>query len=114
MRHLFLAAALLVTTLAAGRTNAADAPAKHEIKVTDDGFVPSEVKVKKGEPATLVFTRTTERTCITAIDIPDEGVKKVELPLNKPVAVTITPKKAGVEAFHCSAMAMGNGKIVVE
>jgi plastocyanin domain-containing protein len=115
MRHLFTAVALLVAVpVLAGAKDAAAAGKKVEIKVTDDGFQPSEIKVKKGEPTTLVFTRTTDRTCITAIDIPDEGVKKVELPLNQPVAVTITPKKAGVEAFHCSAMAMGNGKIVVE
>jgi hypothetical protein len=28
--------------------------------------------------------------------------------------VAVTPKKAGVEKFHCSAMAMGNGKLVVQ
>ena len=86
---------------------------KVEIKVTSDGFEPRVVKVKKGEPVTLVFTRTVERTCITAIDIPAENVKGFELPLNKPVSLTFTPKKAGEEKFHCSAMGMGNGKIVV-
>ncbi len=85
-----------------------------DIKVTDAGFEPREIRVKKGEPVTLVFTRVTDRTCITAIDIPDEEVKKLELPLNRPAEVTITPKKPGVEAFHCSAMAMGNGRIHVE
>jgi plastocyanin len=85
-----------------------------EITVNEAGFSPREVKVKKGEPATLVFTRVTDRTCITAIDIPAENVKQLELPLNEPTAVTITPVNAGVEAFHCNAMAMGNGKIVVE
>ena len=62
---------------------------------------------------TLSFLRTTDRTCIKAIDIPAEKVKGFELPLNKAVAVTITPAKAGVEKFHCTAMAMGDGKIVV-
>jgi len=87
---------------------------KVDIKVTSEGFEPRIIKVKKGEPVTLTFTRTVERTCITAIDIPDENVKGFELPLNKPVSVTITPKKAGEEKFHCSAMAMGNGKIIVQ
>ena len=85
-----------------------------EIKVTDKGFEPKEVKVKKGQPVTLSFLRTTDRTCIKAIDIPAEKVKGFELPLNKAVALTITPAKAGVEKFHCTAMAMGDGKIVVE
>ena len=30
-----------------------------------------------------------------------------------PVAVTVTPAKAGTKPFHCSAMGMGNGKLVV-
>lgn len=108
MRKLLLAVALLAAgpALADGK--------KIDIKVTDAGFEPREVKVKRGETTTLVFTRTTERTCITAVDIPDEKVKGLELPLHKPVSVAITPKKAGVEKFHCSAMAMGNGKLVVQ
>ena len=123
MRHVIVLAALL----AAGPAFAAEPPAKGssspsnaaavrtvEIKVTEAGFEPREIKVKKGEPTKLVFTRKTDQTCITAIDIPDEKVAKFELPLNKPVALTITPKKAGVEAFHCSAMGMGNGKIIVQ
>ena len=84
-----------------------------QIKVTEDGFQPREVKLKKGEPTTLVFTRVTENTCITAVDIPDEQVKEVELPLNKAVSINIVPKKAGAEKFHCSAMGMGNGKLLV-
>jgi plastocyanin domain-containing protein len=122
MRHIIALAALL----AAAPAFAAEAPAKTssktsestaartvEIKVTDAGFEPREITVKKGQPTKLVFVRQTDQTCITAIDIPDEKVAKFELPLNKPVALTITPKKAGVEAFHCSAMGMGNGKIIV-
>jgi len=97
---------LLASMLVASRALAADAapPAgtKVEIKITDAGFEPREVKAKRGEPVTLVFVRTTDRTCIKAIDIPAEKVKAFELPLNK-----------AVEAFHCTAMGMGDGKIVV-
>jgi plastocyanin domain-containing protein len=85
-----------------------------QIKVTENGFEPKEIKVKKGQPVTLTFLRTTDRTCIKAIDIPAEKVKGFALPLDKPVSLTITPAKAGVEKFHCTAMAMGDGKIVVE
>ena len=111
-------AALLLLTAAPALAAESKAPAlaaagKVEIKVTDE-FSPREIKVKKGQPVTLVFTRTTEQTCITAIDIPDEQVKELDLPLNKPVAVTITPRKKGVEKFHCSAMGMGDGKLIVE
>ena len=109
MRKLLVALALFSASPALGEP----AP-KVEIKVTDAGFEPSQVKAKKGKPVTLVFTRTTDRTCITAVDIPDENIKALQLPLGKPVAVTVTPKKAGVEPFHCTAMGMGNGKIVVQ
>ncbi|HEU4382243.1 MAG TPA: cupredoxin domain-containing protein [Anaeromyxobacteraceae bacterium] len=114
MRTVALAVLLLAAPVLAADKPAAPAGRKVEIKVTDAGFEPREVKAKKGEPLTLVFTRVTDRTCITAIDIPAEKVKAFDLPLNKPVSLTITPAKAGVEAFHCTAMAMGNGKIVVE
>jgi len=103
-----------VPTLAAETAPSGKEVRKVEVKVTDDGFVPREIKAKKGQPTTLVFTRVTDATCITAIDIPDENVKEFQLPLNKPVSLTVTPKKKGVEKFHCSAMAMGDGKIIVE
>jgi plastocyanin domain-containing protein len=85
-----------------------------EVKVTDKGFEPSEVRVKAGQPTTLAFTRTTDNTCITAIDIPGENVKGLNLPLNRVASVTITPKKAGSQPFHCTSMQMGDGKLVVE
>ena len=113
MRKALLALALLATAPAFAAEPATGGQ-KVDIKVTDDGFLPREIKVKKGQPTTLVFTRVTDATCITAIDIPDEKVKEFELPLNKAVSLTITPKKKGVEKFHCTAMAMGDGKIVVE
>jgi len=109
-----LALVIALPVLAADKAPAAPATGtKIEIKVTENGFEPKEIKVKKGQPVTLSFLRTTDRTCIKAIDIPAEKVKGFELPLNKAVEVTITPAKAGVEKFHCTAMAMGDGKIVV-
>ena len=116
MRNALLALAFLAAAPVLGAEPAKDAKAGKSIniKVTDDGFQPSQVKVKKGQPTTLVFTRVTDNTCITQVDIPDEKVKEFDLPLKKAVSLTITPKKAGVEKFHCSAMGMGDGKIVVE
>lgn len=111
MRKLLIALALL----SASPALAEPAPGrKVAIKVTDAGFEPREVKARTGEPLTMVFTRVTDRTCITAIDIPDEKVKGFQLPLDKAASLTITPTKVGVKAFHCSAMGMGGGTIVVE
>lgn len=119
MRHLVAALVLAAAVPASGApaaagTDARPAARQVQIKVTEQGFEPKEVKVKRGEPTTLVFTRLTDRTCITAIDIPAENVKDFDLPLNQPVSLTITPRKKGIEKFHCSAMAMGDGRIVVE
>ena len=110
-----LALFVALPVLAADKAPAAPVAAtrKVEIKVTENGFEPKEIKVKRGQPVTLSFLRTTDRTCIKAIDIPAEKVKGFDLPLNKAVELTITPAKAGVEKFHCTAMAMGDGKIVV-
>lgn len=55
----------------------------------------------------------TDDTCITAIDIPAEKVSRLELPLDRPVSVTITPAKEGTEEFHCSEMGMGDGRLIV-
>jgi plastocyanin domain-containing protein len=107
-------ALLLLLLLALPAAGAAADPARVEVKITDAGFEPREITARKGQPLAITFLRTTERTCIKAIDIPAERVKGFDLPLNKPVTLTITPQKAGVEAFHCTAMAMGNGRIVVK
>ena len=107
--------ALLVAlpALAAEKAPAGPTVTAATIQVTEKGFEPREIQVKKGTKVTLTFLRTTARTCITAIDIPAEKVKGFDLPLDKPVSLTITPAKAGVEKFHCTAMAMGDGKIHV-
>jgi plastocyanin domain-containing protein len=86
----------------------AQAGRKIEIQATDAGFSPREVRLKQGQPTTLVFAQVTYRTCIKALDIPEEKVKKFELPLNQAASLTVVAKKAGVEAFHCSAMGTGN------
>ena len=114
--RLFALLALVVAlpVLAADKAPAPAAGKAITIKVTENGFEPQEIKVKKGQPVTLTFLRTTDRTCIKAVDIPAEKVKGFQLPLDKAVSLTITPAKAGVEKFHCTAMAMGGGKIVVE
>jgi len=107
-------ALLLSLLLAVPAAGAAADPARVEVKITDAGFEPREITARKGQPLAITFLRTTERTCIKAIDIPAEKVKNFQLPLDKAVSLTITPAKAGVEKFHCTAMAMGDGKIVVE
>jgi plastocyanin domain-containing protein len=83
-----------------------------EIAVTSDGFTPADVKLKAGETVKLVVTRKTDRTCAKEIVIRDLGVNQ-PLPLDKPVAVEITPKKPGKVRYAC-AMDMIAGTLTVE
>ena len=84
-----------------------------QMKVTDKGFEPATVTVKKGEPVTLVITRVTEQTCATDIVIDDYGIK-TPLPLNKAVTVTFTPKKAGDLQYGCAMGKMIGGVFKVQ
>ncbi len=83
-----------------------------QLSVTKEGFVPSQVTVKAGQPVKLVVTRKTDRTCATEIVMKDFGVKE-ELPLEKPVTVNITPRKPGQFRYACG-MDMIAGALKVE
>ncbi len=84
-----------------------------EIAVTESGFVlTSGGTVKVGEPVKLIVTRKTDQTCATEILIQDYGIKQA-LPLNKPVEVTFTPKKAGPIHYTCG-MGMAGPAIVAQ
>jgi plastocyanin domain-containing protein len=114
VRSLFVVAGLLMPALA---VNAAPPPAPAgktvEMSVTDKGFEPAVVKVKKGEPVTLVITRKTDKTCATEIVIDEEKIS-TKLPLGKPVTVTFTPKKAGDIKYGCAMGKMIGGVLKVE
>ena len=83
-----------------------------QIAVTADGFVPAKARVKVGRPVTLTVTRKVERTCATEIVIKEYGVNQ-PLPLNQPVQLTITPKRAGPIRYAC-AMDMIAGELLAE
>jgi plastocyanin domain-containing protein len=99
---------LATPTVAAGEEKARTI----ELSVTEKGFEPSKVTVKKGEPLHLVVTRKTEQTCATSIDIKDAGIKK-DLPLNTAVAIDFTPQKSGEVRYACG-MGMLGGVILVQ
>jgi hypothetical protein len=86
-----------------------------EIHVTanEKGFSPASFQLKKGVPARITFIRTTDSTCATEILWPDYGIKQ-ELPLNKPVIVTVTPRQTGPASseFTCG-MKMFKGTVTL-
>jgi len=83
-----------------------------QMTVTEDGFVPAEITVKKGEPLKLVITRKTKRTCATEIVIKDYGID-TKLPLDQAVEVSFTPTRAGKVKYACG-MDMITGNLVVQ
>jgi plastocyanin domain-containing protein len=81
-----------------------------EVAVTEEGFVPSRIPARAGQPLTLVLTRKAERTCATEILFQgQEG--KTDLPVGKTVEVTYTPQTSGELKFGC-AMGMMIGGVL--
>ena len=78
----------------------------------DKGYTPSSVNVKKGEPVTIEFTRTSDSTCAREVVFPDLNIKK-DLPLNTKVAVIVPADSARKYTFQCG-MAMYKGSVVVQ
>lgn len=84
-----------------------------EMTITDKGFEPQNIRVKKGEPVTLIVTRKSDATCATEIVI-DEHKVNTKLPLNTPVTVTFTPQKSGKLKYGCAMNKMIGGVISVQ
>jgi plastocyanin domain-containing protein len=82
-----------------------------DIKV-EGGYSPEVISIPLGKTTTLNFTRTDPTGCLDEVVLGDFNVRK-ELPLNKTVAISITPKKAGTFIYSCG-MNMYHGKIIVD
>jgi plastocyanin domain-containing protein len=94
LRKLVAAVALLASAPGLANQTAPAAAHRVEITVTEKGFEPDRVVVKKGDALELVVTRKTDDTCAKKITIPDAKVKAA-LPLNEAVTLKLTPAKAG-------------------
>jgi plastocyanin domain-containing protein len=92
-----------------GPTVVATGPVK--VTVDESGFKPSSVSFKKGAPASLVFTRTTDDTCATAVEFPELKLKK-DLPKDTPVTIDIPTDKDQKLTFQCG-MGMYKSSVVV-
>jgi plastocyanin len=85
-----------------------------EVRVTvnETNFDPQRLTLRAGVPARVTFTRTSDKTCATAVVFPSLNIRR-ELPLNEPVTIEFTPEKAGEIAFACG-INMLRGTIVVQ
>ena len=68
------------------------------------------VKVKKGEPVTLVITRKTDKTCATEIVIDEDQHASCRW---KPSTVTFTPRGGDIE-YGCAMRKIVGGVLKVE
>ncbi len=89
---------------------AAKHPKTVRISVTKDGFSPSEIRVEKGYPLTLIFNRADNKGCGKEVVFSSLNIRK-KLPLKKDVTIIITPDQTGEIAFACG-MGMMKGTIV--
>ena len=94
-----------------GHTEKHMKPQEVKIAVTEAGFVPKSVSVKRGVPIVLVITRETDQTCATQAVFPSID-KPVDLPLNKAVRVALPAASAGRLSYACG-MGMLHGELVV-
>jgi len=109
---LLLLAATTTTCVACNKQATASQSGRIAIRADDKGFTPSSITLKKGEPTTLVFTRTSDATCAKAVAFPDLKMKK-DLPLNQPVEVPVPTDTSRTISFTCG-MGMFESSVVVQ
>ncbi|AGC47660.1 hypothetical protein MYSTI_06387 [Myxococcus stipitatus DSM 14675] len=84
-----------------------------ELSVTEKGYEPSPVSLKKGEPVKLVVTRKTDLTCATEVVMDGYDIN-TPLPLNEAVSITFTPKESGKLVYGCAMGKMISGVFMVD
>ena len=112
---LFLASAVCLTSnVQAQRRAKRKRPTiqKVTIALTEKGYQPTSLKLRRGTPAQVTFIRKVSATCGTQVVIPEYDIKR-DLPLNQPVSVEFTPNKSGRLTFSCG-MGMLQGSLVVQ
>ena len=107
MRKLLVVAALVLLAGCGG-----SGPAEVQVSVTDNGFEPKSVVIKKGQAAVLVITRKSNNTCATDVVFTETG-RKYDLPLNTPVRVDLTGASPGTIHYACG-MDMEHGTVKIE
>jgi plastocyanin domain-containing protein len=84
-----------------------------EIEVGPMGYDPRAIRLERGVPARLVFTRTVDSECSSQVQIPAFDVPVTDLPMNEPVAVEFTPTETGDFEFVCG-MDMQRGSLLIQ
>lgn len=103
----------LITIFGLQVSYAKEAPKIIDLKVTENGFEPSEIKVKPGTHVILHVIRTTNKTCATSIQVKEKKIKASLEEENKIVPVDLGIVKKGDIRFACG-MDMISGHIIAE
>jgi plastocyanin domain-containing protein len=85
---------------------------KVTVALTEKGYQPDSLKLRRGIPAQITFIRKVSATCATQVVIREYEINR-DLPLNEPVSVAFTPNKSGTFTFSCG-MGMLRGSLVVQ
>lgn len=108
MKMIIVLMALISTSVIAK-----DAPVEYKVVVTENGYEPSNFKVKSGVPLVFKITRKTNATCAREFMVPSQKLK-VDLPLNKEVTVKMAALNKGEVKFGCAMDMMIGGVMNVE
>lgn len=90
----------------------ADEPGTTRVIADEKGFTPNSITIAKGETATLIFTRTTDKTCARDIVFPELDINE-PLPLDEPVKLEIPTDEARTLTFQCG-MGMYKSSLVIQ
>ncbi len=71
-----------------------------DVRVTEKGFEPAQITLRKHERIRLMFTRVTDKTCAKILRI-DEFLVWNALPLNDLFVTTFTAGRAGEFLYTC-------------
>ncbi len=76
------------------------------------GYDPAVVRVRAGEPVTLIFDRQEAAGCSEEVVLPDFRIRRFLPPFER-TTIEITPEHAGSYEFTCG-MGMLRGRVVAE
>jgi len=83
-----------------------------EIVVDGGVYTPARIEMRAGQSLRLRFLRKDPSPCAEKVLFDEFGIA-ADLPIGKPVELTVTPKTAGEYAFTCQ-MQMYRGTLVVK
>jgi len=90
----------------------ANAAGPVEIIVADGVYSPARIEQPQGQALVLRFLRRDPNPCAEQVQFADLGIN-VELPLNRPVDVTVPAQRPGEYDFSCQ-MQMYRGRLIIK